>query len=148
MTPGPPSSASAETRVPWHWSTRDEHQVIYVILGGAVVLGLALRVLPRGFDVMHTFEHRLGFMAPTCGLTRAGLALGRGDLAAAWAYNPAILLVAVLALAFVARSAVRMFSGRWLTVDVRLGATGRLVAAALVLALWLNQQAHFDRLAS
>ncbi len=130
-------------RLVWRCSARDEHRAVLVLFASAVAFGLALSVLPRKADIVHTFVHRLGFMAPTCGLTRAGLALLRGDFPTAWAYNPAIFLIAPLAGAVLVRFAVGMSRGRWLTVHVQLGAGGWAIAVVLGFALWLNQQAHF-----
>ncbi len=137
----------SSARFAWRWSERDEHRTVLLVLGAAVTLGLLWRVLPREADLVHTFEHGLGFMAPTCGLTRAGLALLGGDLATAWEYNPAIFLVAPLAVALLARFAAGAVAGRWLTFRVNTGRVGRVVGATLVVALWLNQQAHFALLA-
>lgn len=130
-------------RLDWQRSTRDEHRAVLVLLASAVAFGLALSVLPRKADIVHTFMHRLGFMAPTCGLTRAGLALLRGDFSTAWAYNPAIFLIAPLASAVLVRFAVGRTRGRWLTVHLQLGAGGWAIVVVLAFALWLNQQAHF-----
>lgn len=145
--PEPARRAPVGARLLWRWSDRDEHRVVFLMTGVAVAVGLVLRVLPRDLDVVHTFEHGLGFMAPTCGLTRAGLALVRGDLATAWSYNPAIFLVAPLAAALVARFASGVVTGRWLTLRVKPGSVGRLIGLAIIVALWLNQQAHFSFLA-
>jgi Protein of unknown function (DUF2752) len=147
VTPAPPWHATFRARLLWRWSERDEHRVGFLMAGVAVAIGLVLRVLPRDVDVVHTFEHGLGFMAPTCGLTRGGLALLRGDLATAWSYNPAIFLVALLAAALGARFATGVATGRWLTLRVNAGFVGRLVGLALITVLWLNQQAHFAFLA-
>lgn len=147
VTPEPSWHAPLGARLLWRRSDRDEHRVGFLMVGVAVTVGLVSRVLPRDVDVVHTFEHGLGLMAPTCGLTRAGLALLRGDLATAWTYNPAIFLVAPLAATLLARFAAGVVAGRWLTVRVYTSSVGRLVGAALVIALWLNQQAHFALLA-
>lgn len=142
-----PGHAGLGVRLFWRWSDRDEHRVVFLMLGVAVVVGLALRVLPRNVDVVHTFEHGLGFMAPTCGLTRAGVALSRGDLAGAWVYNPAVFLVAPFAAALLVRFASGVLTGRWLTLGVSTGSMARLVGLAATVAWWLNQQAHFALLA-
>lgn len=134
-------------RLLWRWSDRDEHRLVFLMTGVVIFVGLVLRVLPRELDVVHTFEHGLGFMAPTCGLTRGGLALLRGDLATAWRYNPAIFPVALLAAALFVRFASGVVTGRWLTLRVHSGSAGRLLGLAIIVALWLNQQAHFALLA-
>lgn len=90
-------------------------------------------------------------MAPTCGLTRAGLtltdrALLDGDLGRAWTYNPAIFLVALVALALAARAVARAVSGRWLSMNLRLSRSACFGLMTVVLALWTNQPAHFDLL--
>ena len=130
-------------RVDWQRSARDEHRAVLALVASAVAFGLAISLLPRQADIVHTFVHGLGLMAPTCGLTRAGLALLRGDFPTAWSYNPAIFLVAPLASAVLVRFAVGMSRGRWLTVHLQLGAGGWAITVVLAFALWLNQQAHF-----
>lgn len=117
------------------------------VLGGITAFAIALHWLPRRLDVIHTFEHGAGFMAPTCGLTRAGLALFRGDVAGAWTYNPAIFVFALATLAAIVRLLVGVTSRRWLTVHVHAGRWTYVVAGTLVGALWVNQQMHFALLA-
>jgi len=90
--------------------------------------------------------YRLGVVLPGCGLTRGVVALARGDLAGAWRWNPASLLVVVAVAAGIARAAVGAITDRWLAVRVAprpwLLALGAVAAAVL----WANQWAHADRL--
>lgn len=155
MNVSPPERAASPVRQRafvarrfWRWSERDDHQAVFVVAGLAAGTGLLFGLLPRRLDVFHTYAHGVGFMAPTCGLTRAGLHLLGGDLTGAWSYNPAIFLVAPFVAALIVRFAAGVVAGRWLTVQVRTGAVFRLVVAALLIVLWLNQQAHFALLAA
>lgn len=143
-----PKNARHDARIAWAWSERDEHQALCFVLVGAVVLGLVLRALPPSVDVMHRATHGLGFMAPSCGLTRAGLALVRGDLPTAWRFNPAVFLVAPLAVGLMLRLGAGAASGRWLTIELTVSPAWKVAAAVGVVALWWNQQAHFDLLAA
>ncbi len=64
--------------------------------GGVAVAGL-YKVTGLGFPC--PFLIATGLQCPFCGGTRMGSALLAGDLAAAWAFNPLLLLVGVALLA-------------------------------------------------
>lgn len=66
--------------------------VTLVALSGTLV-ALALALI-GGFrlDTMKV-THNMGWVLPTCGLTRGSTAIARGDLPLAWHYNPASFLV-------------------------------------------------------
>jgi hypothetical protein len=70
------------------------------VLGGVLAGGLALSVLyaTTGLGVPCPFLALTGWQCPLCGGTRMGAALLRGDLAAAYAFNP-LALIALGALA-------------------------------------------------
>ena len=135
------------TGLQWKSSGHDEHRGLLVAAGVAAAFGLALGSLPRRLDVVHAFMHGRGVMAPTCGLTRAGLELVSGDIGSAWSYNPSIFVVAPLTAMLMARFAAGTLAGRWVTVRVGTGIAARTGVVVLVFALWLNQQANFDFLA-
>lgn len=94
-------------------------------------------------DVMWPF-HRAGIVGPSCGLTRAVVALARGDPGRAWHFNPAVYLVVVGAVVLIGRAVVGVTAGRWLA--IRLAHPRLVVAVGLALAglLWANQQLHAD----
>ena len=126
----------------------DRHTVLTVVAG----LGLAAGALLAGFGVpplsLHFPTHELGLMSPTCGMTRGVAALLRGDVRAAWAYNPASLAVVAGAVLALARSAVGAVTGRWITVTVDPTRGGWAAAALVLIALWANQQANVELLVS
>jgi hypothetical protein len=65
----------------------------------AMVYGAAMATLVAGFclDESTCLLYALtGWRCPGCGMGHALLALARGDLAAAWAFNPRSFLVAPL----------------------------------------------------
>lgn len=90
--------------------------------------------------------YRLGVVLPSCGLTRGVVALARGDLAAAWQWNPASSLAAVAAATGVLRAAVGAATGRWLHVHVRPRWWLLVVATLAVALLWVNQWDHAAQL--
>ncbi|MCZ4102791.1 DUF2752 domain-containing protein [Streptomyces sp. H39-C1] len=106
----------------------------------AIAAALAVFGLPP-LD-LHGPLHFLGVMDPACGMTRGVRLVLRGDLVAAFRYNPASpLVVAVMSLA-VLRAAYGRLTGRWLTVRLR-WSPGLLTALAIaVIALEVNQQLH------
>jgi len=58
------------------------------------------------------FRAAFGFPCPSCGATRAGLALGQGELLAAFTYNPLfVICIGVLSL-WSARRWLEMLSGK------------------------------------
>ena len=106
---------------------------------GLAAMALALFGLPS--VSVHGPLHYLGIMDPLCGMTRATRLLARGDVPAAWRYNPGGFLLAALAILVIARGALGRVSGRWWRVDIDRRLVGS--AGALILALLeINQQLH------
>lgn len=112
---------------------------------------LVLGSLPwLGVSIPCPFLSATGWQCPFCGATRMGRALLRGDLVAAWQFNPAVLLlaagcaVAVLVLLgqlITGRS--RNFAGRpdrvrpgWVARGVRWVARARLPVVVALLLGW------------
>jgi hypothetical protein len=56
-------------------------------------VGVVLPILGWPLPELCTSRRLLGFECPGCGLTRSFIAIMHGDLARAWFYNPAGLLV-------------------------------------------------------
>ncbi len=72
-------------------------------IAAAVFLPLLLYAWPDslfepGASTFCLFRNLTGFPCPGCGMTRALVSLARLDGAAAWAYNPAVVVVAPLLL--------------------------------------------------
>ena len=90
--------------------------------------------------------YRLGVVLPGCGLTRGVVAVVRGDLAEAWRWNPASLLVVAAVAVGMARAGVGVATGRWLA--VRVAPRWWLIALGVtaVGVLWVNQWANTERL--
>jgi hypothetical protein len=109
--------------------------------GGLLVAGLlAVGGLPP--VEVHGPLHYLGIMDPLCGMTRGTVAVLRGQLGRAVAYNPAgPLLVAGVTL-MLGRWLVGRLTGRWLQVRVQPSRVAWGIGAVAVLVLWVNQQAQ------
>lgn len=117
-----------------------------LVLGTAAVLGaLALRVegLPK-LDPGGPL-HGAGIPCPFCGGTRATLALARGDVAAAWSWNPVVPLLAIVVVGVIVRAVVGRLTGRWVEVFVPRKLTLAVVIVGLM-ALQVNQSLQADRL--
>lgn len=87
-------------------------------------------------------------MDPLCGGTRGTLALSRGDVAGAWAYNPLVPILAAGVALIAFRWTVGSLGRRWLNLRVR--RTRAVVGLAVLLtgALWINQQLNAELLAT
>jgi hypothetical protein len=130
----------------FRWSHHDEQPLAARLLAVTVLSGVVLRVLPRRLDVFHTVAHGIGVMAPTCGMTRAGLALLRLDAAAAWQFNPGIFMVAVIAVLVATREVLGRIRGRWFHIEGVSLCWLWAPTALSVIILWVHQQARFDLL--
>jgi len=107
-------------------------------LVAAVVLA-AIGGLP--FDLpMPT--HSAGWVTPTCGLTRGSTALVRGDVALAWRYNPASLLVIGFGVFGMARGAAGALTGWWLNLQMGMSRRIMIIAAVTLVALWSQQMSN------
>ena len=117
----------------------EERQLLW--LWGAAAAGTLLlwRFLPRlaGFLPGCPFRRLTGLPCLSCGTTRAALSLLRGDLAAAFHFNP---LSTVLALAFLAGGILAPLWAllRWPVPDALPAATParRAAGVAFLLAAW------------
>ena len=119
--------------------------LVPVALAGAVVaVMMAVFGLPP-IDV-HGPLHRIGIMDPLCGMTRAARLLARGEVRAAARYNPASLLLPLLAVASAARLAYGWRTGRWWGIRLRSSPLLMVALGVLVIALWVRQQLHADLL--
>lgn len=112
----------------------------------AVALGVAaafVLALIGGMPVALPMPtHAIGMVDPTCGLTRASIALARGDLSSAWRFNPAVFVLAGVAVAVVLRTVWGLTQHRW--VSIRLPMTAPRIAIAVVVfaGWWAYQQSN------
>lgn len=113
-----------------------------LVIGVVAAAAFAVFGLPPVSLPMPTFA--FGVVTPTCGLTRASTALARGDVATAWAFNPAVFLVAMWTAAATIRLVLARVTGRWLNMHFRPTRTAWAILGALFVALWINQQSHAD----
>ncbi|MGH3665143.1 MAG: DUF2752 domain-containing protein [Egibacteraceae bacterium] len=129
------------------WTCRDGHR----FLTWSAVLGLAAAVLLAAFGMppveLHGPLHYLGIMGPLCGMTRGVAAFTRGDLALAWAYNPASLLLVPGAAVVIGRAAYGCVTGRWLQARIRFDPRIRTFVVVGVALLTVPQQLHVELLA-
>lgn len=66
----------------------------YILLGGLYLLSIiADPGLGTRWHIPCLFKSAFGISCPGCGITRAIAALFRGDLEAAWQYNPQLFLI-------------------------------------------------------
>jgi len=105
------------------------------MLAAGVLIGWphAMAALARWTDAACLLRALTGLPCPGCGITTSLLALGRGDVAASWAANPAGLAVAGLLVgqALVAAAALRATTS----------AAGRPVVVWLRCLSWLDRAA-------
>lgn len=112
---------------------------------GLVLAGLLARFGMPPVD-LHSPLHRVGVMAPFCGMTRGSAATMRGDLARAWWYNPASPLVIAAGLAVVARWVLGQATRRWVCARLQVTRWSVVVVGVALAVLEVNQQLHVSRL--
>ena len=133
-----PSLSTVGSRLPvrLRWEQADRQPTLTLLAVGV----LAVVGLPP-VDLRGPL-HRMGIMDPLCGMTRGTVALLRGQLGQAVAYNPASPLLVAGALLALGRWLVGRLTGRWLDATLQRTPLTVGLAAVLALALWINQQAH------
>ena len=124
------------------WARTDRHPMLAPLAAAGLLAAAVLAIVGLPPVDLHGPLHRLGIMDPLCGMTRGTVAVLRGRLGLAWAYNPASPLLVAGAVLTLGRWLVGRLTGRWL--DATLARTPLTVGVivAVVLALWVNQQAH------
>ena len=70
--------------------------VILVILGAVLLLSIILDSAPQKFSLC-LFYNLTGLPCPSCGMTRAFISLGHGDIHSAVLFNPASIPVYIAA---------------------------------------------------
>ena len=83
-----------------------DHEALWLTVGGASLCLLGLALATPGIRLpLCVFKIVTGIPCPTCGLTRAVMALSRGDLDRALFMNPLATVAGVAALAYLAYAA-------------------------------------------
>jgi hypothetical protein len=126
----------------------DRHR-FWTASSAAILIGAAALAVLGGSPVdLPMPTHVIGWVTPTCGLTRGSTAIVRGDLALGWSYNPASFLVAATVAVGLGRAVTGCLTGRWITLQARLApkavALTSVVAIGLLAVLWVHQQANAD----
>jgi hypothetical protein len=124
------------------WEREDGHPTLAPLAAAGLLAAGVLAVVGLPPVDLHGPLHRLGIMDPLCGMTRGTVAVLRGQLGQAVAYNPASPLLLVGAVLAVGRWLVGRLTGRWLDATPRPTPITSAVAAIVVFALWVNQQTH------
>ena len=125
------------------WARVDRRpDLAWLAIGVLSLAGLLAVVGPPPVDLHGPLHRWFGIMDPACGMTRGVIAMLRARPGLAVAYNPASPLVVVAALAVLVRVGVGRLTGRWLDLRFRPTSMFWLLAAILLLLLWVNQQRH------
>lgn len=126
------------------WETHDRHPTTtkLAIIGIPIAVIVAIVGLPP-VDI-HGPLHYLGIMGPTCGMTRGVMWSARGDLARAWQFNPASLLVIPSMVALIGRAIYARVTGRWLNLHLRWRPWLWIIPAVLIVLLSLRQQLNVE----
>lgn len=142
-----PSETTAVSHNAWLMVSvhpRDTQRMVSRLAAGGVVAAFVLGVI-GGFPLdMPMPTQFFGVVGPSCGLTRGSTAIARGEVALAWRYNPASFVVMGFGAYGVVRLACGGLTGRWPTMNVRLGRFGWAVVGVATVALAVYQQSNAD----
>ena len=132
---------------------RSFHAVLLAASLGVVVLSVVLEVrdsrqvlIPLTNVPMPdlcTFRRMTGIDCPGCGMTRSFISLGHGNIAAAWSYNPAGLLLYSLVLFQLPYRALQLWRISRGRDELQLGRVGGWamgIVAMLVMCQWVLSQ--------
>ena len=126
----------------------DRHRWVLAPAAAFVAGAVALRAFGLPPVDLHSPLHHLGVMDPLCGGTRGTLALSRGDVGGAWAFNPLVPALAAAAALVVIRWAAGSITGRWLNLRLRHRRAAFALAVLITAALWVNQQLNANLLST
>jgi hypothetical protein len=140
----PSVSTMVPPRLPFRlrWEQADRHPTLAPLAAAGLLAAVLLAVVGLPPVDLHGPLHRLGIMDPLCGMTRGTVALLRGQPGRAVAYNPASPLLVAGAGLTLGRWLVGRLTGWWLNATLQRTPLTMGIIAAMVLALWVNQQAH------
>lgn len=124
------------------WESYDRHSTVTLdaLIGIPLVVLLAVVGLPP-IDVHGPF-HYLGVKGPTCGMTRGVMWTARGDIAQAWRFNPASLLVLPALVLLAVRALLGRLTDRWLNLSIRWRRWLWVSVIPLILLLSIRQAAQ------
>lgn len=88
--------------------------------------------------------HSVGVVDPTCGLTRASIAIARGDLASAWRFNPAAFVLAGIGVAVAVRTVWGLTRHRWATIRLPMTAPRIAMVVVMLAGWWAYQQSNAE----
>lgn len=139
-------TANRSTALTLRWEGHDRHPTTthLALVGIPLVVVLAIVGLPP-IDI-HGPLHYLGIMGPTCGMTRGVMWTARGDLAQAWQFNPASLLVIPTMVGLSVRITYGQVTSRWLNLHIRWRPWLWIIPTVLILMLTIRQQLNVDLL--
>ena len=130
------------------WEAHDRHRALTIAASAGVAVAALLAALGLPPWDMHGPLHYAGIMDPLCGATRSVRHTFRAELASAWRYNPLGPVLAVGAIALLARGLAGLTTRRWLTLRIRWSTPLVLALLALTVALEIRQQARAELLTS
>jgi hypothetical protein len=140
--PAVPTVAPPRLLVRLRWERADRHPTLAPLAAAGLLVAGVLAVVGLPPVDLHGPLHRLGIMDPLCGMTRGVVAMLRGRLGQAVTYNPASPLLVAGAVLVLIRWLVGRLVGRWLDAPLRPTPLTIGLAAAMLLVLGVNQQAH------
>lgn len=131
-------------RVAFSVDSRDHQTAITWVTVGGLVAALVLAAIGgMPFDLpMPT--HLLGWVEPSCGLTRGSTAIARGEFGLAWRYNPASFAVMAIGVFGAIRATAGILTGCWVKVEPRIGALGWATLFVGLAVLSIHQQANAE----
>ncbi len=124
------------------WADADRYQRLGYLAAAGLLAAVVMALVGLPPVDLHGPLHYLGAMDPPCGMTRDVVAVVRGRLATAVAYNPASPALVAGAVGTLLRLAVGRRTGRWLEVRVGCRRLAIVLLTLALLALWANQQRH------
>ncbi|GAA1439317.1 DUF2752 domain-containing protein [Nocardiopsis tropica] len=143
----PPETRALRTPLIWFWCEgTDRLRAVTATAVAGLAIGAALAIFGLPPVDTHGPQHSLGFMAPTCGGTRALRFTMLGRLDTAFAYNPLSPILVLGAVSVLLRHVAGAVTGRWLSLYFPRKRLVSVVAILFLGALWVNQQAHADLL--
>lgn len=118
-----------------------QKRITWLSIGGLLLAAVLAVAGGLPFDLpMPT--HLVGWVEPTCGLTRGSTAIARGEIGLAWRYNPASFAVMGFGLLGVLRAAAGFLTGRWVNLEARVGPLSWIAILVALVLLGIHQQSN------